>query len=93
MDVVVGGNKGLGKDDLFFLEGSPIPTPFKITVLDMEATCLLFYFVFFCSGLRRAPGYGTNGEYETAPATEPGNSLKLHNIYNNLKSTLIAILA
>jgi len=27
------------------------------------------------------------------PATEPGNSLKLHNIYNNLKSTLIAILA
>ena len=49
--------------------------------------------VLFCSGLRRAPGCGTNGEYETASAIEPGSSLRLHNIYNNLKSTLNAILA
>ena len=54
---------------------------------------VLFCFVLFCSGIRRATVCGTDGEYETAPATEPGNSLKLHNIYNSLKSTSKATLA
>ena len=62
-------------------------------VSDRPQTAIVESVVMLCSGLRRAPGCGTNGEYENAPATEPGNSLKLHNIYNNLKSTLIAILA